>query len=635
MASLFLTLFSVTFFNPKYWLPVMFFAFILYYLLCSNSRTIKLIFMIEFFLIWYFLNAFFTLPLIFSFKYFYGLAQEVAGIQELFEASTSQSDLLSILRLILSLKNLTWALKKPLWKNLYFYDLRFVLLNTFIVVVIYFPLLVKKFFKVNRILFFYASILICIFMAKAGNDPFGFLTRCIILNMPFSRVFAGSYEVFQFPIILSYSILFGYSISTILEIIKSKIRKELFKFLITMFIVISLFVNSFPYFTGSIIVDPIRWGNANVSSFAEIPEYYFRLRDYISSKSEDFKLASLPIVPWNMPTFRWKYGYLGVDFQGNFFKRSVFSQMGSAASWDKGIVILNGALREGGGNLQVILGILNVRYVILHKDIDILHGNYLGMRLMSIDEIEKVILNANLTYIQSFGLLDVYEVNDEYFRPHIYPANIVILVNDLNNISSFRCSYIKIKKTIIISKADRERWGFLKSYNNTILCCDNSVKPEIFNLPVPEIIFKKINPTKYIVEVKNATYPFFLVFSETYDPRWKVYVEDKMLTFDRISSVHPDINVMEAFHEWDAFTIWDDIFYLFKKPSIDETYHFVANGYANAWYIDPDKIDKDHDHNFLITIYFLDQSLFYLGIVVSFLTLVICAGYLLYKVVAH
>jgi hypothetical protein len=787
LIPLVLTFFSMTFFNPKYWSLVIFIGTLLYFMLCPISLKTKLKFLILSFSVWYFLNGFFTIPLSVTYKHLYSQAEEEASARVMFEASTLQSDLLSTVRLVLSPRNLTWDLKKPWWKYLYFNNPFLILVNTLIIVIAFFPFLTKEDSKSRKLLLFFSIVAIgSIFFAKSGNEPLGSLTEYIVLHIPFSRIWSASYDGFQLPIFLSYSILFGYGVCVILEIIKSKFYEKFKKFLVSLFIIL-LFIHSFPYFTGSIITDPIMWGDANVTSFTKIPEYYFSLKDFIYAKKEDFKLASLPIVPWNMPTFRWEYGYLGVDFRGNFFGRGVFSNMGSASSWDKGIVILENALRDKGRNLQGVLGILNVRYVILHRDIDVLHGNYIGRQPQPIEEIEKIIFANNLTYIRSFGPLDLYEVSDLCFRPHIYPATVSISVNaGLNYMYFLLCSddYIKNNKMsnnviIISNQVNREQWSFLKTYNNTVSLESRQVSVSVYNgmekpfywrnlsldgvearyfigiktvvrtdgeeyentlsfpslkacpykfpsfsptrwdafnstllyietgsssltisgisvngerivdivgiwwetgwvgmgtkpielpvtipprqkaiiqinhiihgqitlnlldmtnltklnnlsLPKPLITFKKVNPTKYIVVVKNATQPFFLVFSESYDPQWKVYVEDKSINFDKIVVEHPDVNVKEAIHDWDMFTV-QDVSYLFKEPAVNETYHFIVNGYANAWYIDPNKIDKNNNGEFTITIYFLGQSLFYLGLIISFITFIACVGYLIYQ----
>ena len=145
----------------------------------------------------------------------------------------------------------------------------------------------------------------------------------------------------------------------------------------------------------------------------------------------------------------------------------------------------------------------------------------------------------------------------------------------------------------------------------------------------PLIIFKRVNPTKYIVNVENATKPFFLVFSESYNPGWKIYATNGNTAIGKVIAKYPDVNVEEAKNSWYKFTP-QDVVYLLKKPAINETYHFKANGYANAWYINPEKINKDGNGNFTLTIYFRPQSYFYFGLFISMVTLILSISYLSY-----
>jgi SAM-dependent methyltransferase len=142
----------------------------------------------------------------------------------------------------------------------------------------------------------------------------------------------------------------------------------------------------------------------------------------------------------------------------------------------------------------------------------------------------------------------------------------------------------------------------------------------------PEITYKKVNPTRYEVKIENASDPFFIVFNENYSPQWNAYGQDEIAEFSEVTVNYPNLHVAEVNHE-EQFTP-QDASYLFKR-SLDEKNHFSANGYANAWYIDPAQIDKNEDGSFAITIYFLPQSYFYLGLVISTLTLAVCLGYLL------
>jgi len=111
---------------------------------------------------------------------------------------------------------------------------------------------------------------------------------------------------------------------------------------------------------------------------------------------------------------------------------------------------------------------------------------------------------------------------------------------------------------------------------------------------VPTLTFLRINPIKYKVSI-NASEPFLLIFSENYHPEWKAYISS-------------DVSWLETF--------W-------KRP-IDEKNHLLANGYANGWYI-------EKTGNFDITLYFLPQRLFYIGLIVTTVTLILGASYFIRK----
>ena len=99
--------------------------------------------------------------------------------------------------------------------------------------------------------------------------------------------------------------------------------------------------------------------------------------------------------------------------------------------------------------------------------------------------------------------------------------------------------------------------------------------------PMPTLTFQKINPTKYSVQV-NASTPFYLVFSGSYDENWIATIDGQ-----QVPSEH----------------------------------HFTANGFANGWYIN--KTDP-----FTITLEFWPQNLFYVGSAISISTLILCTIYL-------
>lgn len=105
-----------------------------------------------------------------------------------------------------------------------------------------------------------------------------------------------------------------------------------------------------------------------------------------------------------------------------------------------------------------------------------------------------------------------------------------------------------------------------------------------------KINFKKINPTKYFVEINGADDPYTLVLSENYHQGWKALLDNQSL---------PD-----------------------KR-------HFLAQEFANGWHIIPK--DSGGIKNYILIIEYWPQRLFYIGAIISILTMAFCIIYGLKK----
>jgi hypothetical protein len=96
-----------------------------------------------------------------------------------------------------------------------------------------------------------------------------------------------------------------------------------------------------------------------------------------------------------------------------------------------------------------------------------------------------------------------------------------------------------------------------------------------------EISYNRLNPTQYIVNVTTSV-PFYLVFSDSYDKGW-------------IASINGE--------------------------TISDAYHFIANGYANGWYV-------SKTGTYSVNLQFSPQNYLYAGATISILTLIIIILYL-------
>jgi hypothetical protein len=106
---------------------------------------------------------------------------------------------------------------------------------------------------------------------------------------------------------------------------------------------------------------------------------------------------------------------------------------------------------------------------------------------------------------------------------------------------------------------------------------------------IPQIVYRRINPTKYEVEVKEAKEPYTLVFLESFHPAWEAKIVDG-----------------------------------FSSKPIPEARHIMANGYANSWSILP--ADSGGQENYKMTIEYWPQKLLYMGIIISGLGFIGCFG---------
>lgn len=103
---------------------------------------------------------------------------------------------------------------------------------------------------------------------------------------------------------------------------------------------------------------------------------------------------------------------------------------------------------------------------------------------------------------------------------------------------------------------------------------------------LPEVSYTHPSSTNYQIEIKGAEKPFILVVSETYYPLWKATIRQGH-----------------------------------GSRVVTEDWHFVANGYANAWYI-------DQSGDFEVVVEFTLQRWFQRGAVISIVSLMGVASYL-------
>ncbi|MFC1646675.1 hypothetical protein ACFL1A_00170 [Patescibacteria group bacterium] len=208
-----------------------------------------------------------------------------------------------------------------------------------------------------------------------------------------------------------------------------------------------------------------------------------------------------------------------------------------------------------------------------------------------------------------------------YLKRYFNDAN--VNKSNLTNKSNFQTHLFEpdlltsSKQTLYFSGKDGEKYAsvsFCSSYdkNPQAHLADIQIKkvisPTLFfstvdkkqtESPVSKIVYKKINPTKYVLYPENSKIPSIVVFHENYNYNWKLYQvkSEKTGMFNSVTNT------------------W------FKKP-IDEDKHFKLYGFANGWVI-------EEDTDGVLVLEFRQQKLFYVGIIITVFGVVAAIGIVL------
>lgn len=150
----------------------------------------------------------------------------------------------------------------------------------------------------------------------------------------------------------------------------------------------------------------------------------------------------------------------------------------------------------------------------------------------------------------------------------------------------------------------------------------------------PEITFRMINPTRYLVGVK-AHDSFWLVFSENFNKGWKASLLQQLASGSQSSHEPPPSH--DNTH-WSALlSAWRE-----RGKKIALTEHRMVNGYANGWWIPIEKLkgldskfrdmDEEGYVRFQLLLEFTPQRLFEIGVILSLTTLMVFLVYLIWYV---
>ncbi len=248
-------------------------------------------------------------------------------------------------------------------------------------------------------------------------------------------------------------------------------------------------------------------------------------------------------------------------------------------------------------------------------------------------------INATSTYLLSFD----YQSSNAKSASYYIGFNDPVKTSDSENLPLTDTAWHTLTRTIkvpagattlslyVYAKETDVKTNNINRYDNFKLVEIPDISSSYYLVSEPDAqlvqpastTFDLISPTKKLVYIRGATTPFFLGMSESYHDKWYLELNNAKVQ-GRLDSWWP-----------------------FAKPDrVGDEYHYKLNGFLNGWYVDTTELcevqklagctqNPGGSYDIEMVIEFWPQRWFYLGLIVSGLTLAGCLGYLGYAGVGH
>lgn len=379
---------------------------------------------------------------------------------------------------------------------------------------------------------------------------------------------------------------------------------------------------------GPIYYSDKKWVLTTARFVEEIPQYVKNV--YLSRKSGAIDLKEQPILTFSLPVdeFQYKFKYKMGKGARNFpsrFKVLLTLDFDGDQKRDAETEVFSPAAPKANNKIYIRIKALEE---VKRRFPDKSHYNLLGLGISHHDNrgfVYQLLASQTLVKCKEH-ICDSSEFNTDSDvlmvdgKTYKLPKDFTKYKHDGHY--TIECGSITLEKgNHTIEAIDNERF----KVEMVELRPASVQSPSVYNEELPKIAFRKINPTRYVVDVNDVNGPFTLVFCEGFHEGWKAYLRRE-----------PN----KKQEPWSALlSAWKD-----RNNKIAIKDHYVVNGYANAWAVpaiqsvlrgtaqDSDTEKKNaNEENFQVIIEYLPQRFLELGLLISTFALLGCIGYLGYN----
>lgn len=512
-----------TFSNPLV-IPLLWMLLLSFNLMIRDDRGSGYVFKFIFKagILWSLANGWWLIPLFGSiYDEFGGLTATIGTPWDTLTSFSVNTSFLNLIRL----SDLYWAFRETFFGDPYYtyapiYSSGLFIIISFIPAVLIVLLLTKLSVRKETskvLLILFSLTLFYLFLAKGNHAPFGEELYRILFRIPFLSAFRAPIHKLGVLISINYALLFGFGMSAFLNGLKEKVPR-LSYVIIGVTSILVFIVYPYPLWTGEVI----QKGGINYPSFhVRLPDYYNSASEWMQRDKHYFRYYSVPQAPTFNVMYKWENGYLASDPQFYIFmKPGVYSTVDPVAQLPYN-VLKSG---EKDNDIYKLLAFQNVKYVLMHNDINEQFWNIFSDKKVSIQLLRRQLETQNkIHFVRSFGKLDFFKIADDCFLPYIYSASgATVVAGDSNMLSGIVSkSNEDIRHVLYFSQQNQDKEYAVHRFQY------------ISSIP-PTLEFRKINQTKCRVRVHRARNVFPLVFSESYHTGWKAYIArgKKTLTGD-------------------------------------------------------------------------------------------------------
>jgi len=436
--------------------------------------------------------------------------------------------------------------------------------------------------KINKVFLLIGMFfLLTLYLLSANITSIGVEFYKNLFYIPGFSMFRNFIGQWGMIYIFFYALLFGFAIKTIF----SRLTYSAYKH-ITIFIAILFFVSSWGFLRGDQINKTHATSN-NIKIPIEIDPNYIKTLNFIKKIPDEGKILILPFSDSFYQVIAGKEGgaYVGSSSISYLTDKKSFSgyQIMTPAFSERFLIMSKEKDYEG---IKRLLTYLNIKYIfynsdprIYDKDFPSSPYSYVRQYLPNTQkEYKKFVPRISENKIFESGTFQIFEVNRNNYLPLFYVAENISFYKSLNDKNLYDPSLF------IQNKNNYLRTVYFDSKLCPEFAITNNCSKDLSSLIIPDISFSKVDPTKYVVNVRNARDSYFLVFGNAYHPKWKIFLSD--IQFNKVDS--KIINVR----------------------------HLEGNGYANVWYITPQ--DVNDLKNYKLIIEMTDQRIFYYSFLISF-----------------